>query len=327
MTRSPYQVPMPPRRGRYPPAAGGRSRNERGRKPRLTRFRSWPLASRSLAFCPSSRRLSPPSPLMACSLILSRSETRLLAAAVPASARELLLQQIDTLTSAPQQSLGFGLLISLAAALWSASGGVGNLISAINLAYDEEETRGFVRRKALALALTLGAIVFSLIAVGLIAVAPVVLDANGVPTLVRLGLEAARWVLLLAAVVVALAVVYRVAPDRDAPKLTWVSVGAIVATVVWLVASLAFSLYVDNFGSYGKTYGSLAAVVVLLLWLWITVYVILLGAEINAEAEEQTVRDTTTGPEKPLGERDANKADSVPRADDPTKPSDGKSAP
>lgn len=250
-----------------------------------------------------------------------------LAGALPASARDLLLQQIDTLTATSQQSLGFGLFLSLATALWSASGGVGHLMSAVNVAYDEEETRGFFRLKALALALTLGAIVFSLVAIGLIAVAPVVLDANGVPTLVRVGLEAARWLLLLAAVGVALAILYRIAPDRDAPKLTWVSVGAIVATVVWLIASLAFSLYVDNFGSYGKTYGSLAAVVVLLLWLWITVYVVLLGAEINAESEEQTVRDTTKGPEKPLGQRDATKADSVPRADDPTKPSDGKSAP
>lgn len=120
---------------------------------------------------------------------------------------------------------------------------------------------------------------------------------------------------------------YRIAPDRDAPKLSWVSVGALVATVVWLVVSLAFSLYVDNFGSYGETYGSLAAVVVLLLWLWITVYVILLGAEINAESEEQTGRDTTKGPEQPLGQRDAVKADSTPATDDPGQPSAEKSAP
>ncbi len=256
-----------------------------------------------------------------------RDQAETVAAALPASARDLLLQQIETLTQTPQQSLGFGLLLSLATALWSASGGVGNLMSAVNLAYDEEETRGFVRRKALALALTLGAIVFSLVTIGLIAVAPAVLDANNVSTILRLGLEAARWVLLLAAVTVALAVIYRVAPDRDAPKLSWVSVGALVATVIWLIVSLAFSLYVDNFGSYGETYGSLAAVVVLLLWLWITVYVILLGAEINAESEEQTSRDTTTGPEKPLGDRDAVKADSLPPAGDPSKPSTEQGAP
>ena len=256
-----------------------------------------------------------------------RDQAESVAMALPSAARDLLLQQIETLTATPQQSLGIGLIISLAAALWSASGGVGHLMSAVNSAYDEEETRGFVRRKALALLLTLGAIVFSLVTIGLIAVAPVVLDANDVSLLTRLGLEAARWLLLLGAVTVALAVVYRIAPDRDAPKLSWVSVGALVATVVWLVVSLAFSLYVDNFGSYGETYGSLAAVVVLLLWLWITVYVILLGAEINAESEEQTGRDTTKGPEQPLGQRDAVKADSTPATDDPGQPSAEKSAP
>ncbi len=135
-----------------------------------------------------------------------RDQAESVAMALPSAARELLLQQIETLTATPQQSLGIGLIISLAAALWSASGGVGHLMSAVNSAYDEEETRGFVRRKALALLLTLGAIVFSLVTIGLIAVAPVVLDANDVSLLTRLGLEAARWLLLLGAVTVALAV-------------------------------------------------------------------------------------------------------------------------
>jgi membrane protein len=113
----------------------------------------------------------------------------------------------------------------------------------------------------------------------------------------------------------ALALLYRLAPDRDAPQFKWVSVGSVVATVIWIVASLAFSLYVDNFGSYGKTYGSLAGVVVLLLWLYVTAFIVLLGAEANAEAEQQTVKDTTRGEPKPLGERGAVKADSTPEED------------
>jgi membrane protein len=121
-----------------------------------------------------------------------------------------------------------------------------------------------------------------------------------------------RWVLVVVLVGAALAVLYRVAPDRDAPQMRWVSIGAIVATVLWLVASFGFSLYVSNFGSYDKTYGTLAAVVVLLMWLWITSYAVLLGAEINAESEQQTAKDTTTGPAKPLGQRNAVKADSLP---------------
>jgi membrane protein len=112
-------------------------------------------------------------------------------------------------------------------------------------------------------------------------------------------------------VVGALAVVYRVAPDRDAPRFSWVSVGAIVATVLWVIGSVAFSLYVSNFGSYNKTYGALAGVIVLMLWLYLTSYIVLLGAEINAESERQTSRDSTKGPAEPLGERGAVAADSV----------------
>ena len=117
----------------------------------------------------------------------------------------------------------------------------------------------------------------------------------------------------------ALAVLYRVAPDRDSPKLRWVSVGAVTATVLWVIASIGFSLYVDNFGSYGETYGSLAGVVVLLLWLWITNYLVLLGAEMNAESEQQTARDTTKGDEQPIGQRGAVKADSTPGDPEPAR--------
>ena len=241
-----------------------------------------------------------------------RDQAKNVAEALPSSARDLLMQQIDSLIAKPEQSLGVGLVISLALALWSASGGVGNLVSAINLTYDEEETRGFVKRKLLALGLTLGMIVGGLVALGLVAVAPAIFDAIGLPGWSRVLLEVGRWVLLLALLAVGLAVIYRVAPDRDAPQFKWVSTGAVVATVIWLIASLAFSLYVDNFSSYGKTYGSLAAVVILLLWLWISFYVVLLGAEINAESEAQTIKDSTTGPEKPLGDRGAVKADQVP---------------
>jgi membrane protein len=239
-----------------------------------------------------------------------RNQANDLAAAMPASGRDLLLQQIDTLTSAPQRSLGIGVAIAVAAALWSASGGVGYLITAINLAYDEEETRGFVGRKLLALGLTLGAIVFVLVAVTLLGVGVAIGD--DVPAPVRIGLTVARLVVGLLVITVALAVIYRVAPDRDAPRLRWVSIGALVATIIWLAASIGFSLYVQTFGNYAKTYGSLAAVVVLMLWLWLTAYAILLGAEINAESEQQTVRDTTKGVPRPLGERGAVKADSVP---------------
>jgi membrane protein len=235
-----------------------------------------------------------------------------LTAALPADAARLLTSQLEAITATSSGSLGLGLLVSLVLALWSASGGVGNILSAINVAYDEEETRGFVKRKGLSLLLTLAAIVFVVVAISLVAVAPALLDNLVDAGPARWGLEAVRWLGIVVAMSFALAVLYRVAPDRDDPEFKWVSVGAVVATVVWLLASLGFSLYVDNFGSYNKTYGALAGVVVLLLWLWLTMYVVLLGAEINAEAEQQTVADTTVGPDEPLGQRGAVKADTLP---------------
>ena len=111
------------------------------------------------------------------------------------------------------------------------------------------------------------------------------------------------------------------APDRDAPKFRWVSLGSVVVTVVWAVVSLLFSLYVNNFGSYDKTYGAIAGVIVLMLWLYLTCYLILLGAEINAEAEHQTARDTTEGHPQPMGTRDATVADTLPDPPEPTKES------
>jgi membrane protein len=232
--------------------------------------------------------------------------------ALPRDAASLITSQMSAIISTPEQSLGLGLIIALALALWSASGGVGNMMTAVNVAYDEEETRGFVKRKVLALGFTLGAILFAAVAVGLIAVTPVLLDQFVPSGALRVLLEVGRWVLLLLAVMVALAVLYRFAPARNAPRFTWVSVGAAVATVIWLIASLGFSLYVDNFGSYGKTYGALAGVAVLMLWLWITAFVVLLGAEMNAESEQQTVKDTTVGDPEPLGRRGAIKADTLP---------------
>lgn len=237
-------------------------------------------------------------------------------AALPSDAKSVITDQLTTLTSASSSALNIGFVIAILTALWSASGGIGNLVSAVNVAYDEDESRGFVKRKLLALGLTLGAIVFLVVVVTLVAVAPAALDSLVASGPLRWLLEAVRWVLLVLLFSSALAVLYRVSPDRDAPKMRWVSVGAAVATLLWIIASVGFSLYVDNFSSYGKTYGALAGVVVLLLWLWISAYAVLLGAEINAEAEQQTAKDSTRGPSEPLGQRGAVKADSLPGSAD-----------
>jgi membrane protein len=249
-----------------------------------------------------------------------------LTSSLPAEARTLLENQLQQLASAPAQGLGWGLALSLVIALLSASGGVGNLVTAINIAYDEQRKRGFVKEKLVALGLTVGAIVFMVVLMVLVAVVPVAFEVIGLGGGWRWVAEALRWVLVAVLVMGALAVLYRVAPDRDAPKFRWVSVGAVVATVLWLLASVGFSLYVTLFGNYAKTYGALAGVIVMLLWLWITSYAVLLGAEINAEAEEQTVKDTTHGPDQPLGQRGAVKADSLPpSADEEPAPLGGRS--
>ena len=230
--------------------------------------------------------------------------------ALPAEVRQLVVDQINNQDRA---ALGWSALLSIALALFSASGGVNNLMTAVNVAYDEEDKRSPVKKRLIALALTLGAIVFIVIMLGLVAVVPAVLQSVfGDSPVLRAVLSAARWLLLVVLVTAALAVLYRVAPDRDAPKMRWVSVGAGLATLLWLLASIGFSVYVSTFGNYAKTYGVFAGIIVLLFWLWITSYAVLLGAEINAEAEQQTVADTTRGPAEPLGERNAVKADSTP---------------
>lgn len=235
-----------------------------------------------------------------------------LSGVLPSSAQDLLRQQMTGLVGANHKGLGIGLVVSVLLSLWSASGGIGNLITAVNTAYDEQETRSWIRRKALALLLTVGAIAVFAVTATLVAVFPAVANALRPPAVLRLGLEAARWVVVLVVLAAALAVIYRVGPSRDAPRMRWVSVGAATATVLWIIISVGFSIYVDNFSSYGKTYGSLAGVVVLLIWIWLSLYAVLLGAEINAEAERQTLHDTTVGQPRPLGERGAVKADQGP---------------
>jgi membrane protein len=148
-----------------------------------------------------------------------------------------------------------------------------------------------------------------------VAVFPVVLSNLGTGIVVTVLAQIVRLVVLVGAAVLALGLLYRVGPDRDAPAVKWLSLGSVIATVIWLLASLAFSFYVNNFSSYGKTYGALAGVVVLLLWLYITALVVLLGAEINAETEAQTAKDTTKGPAEPMGSRGAVKADEPPPGD------------
>ena len=234
-----------------------------------------------------------------------------LAKSLPAGADELLTNQLTNVVNAGQQALSIGLALSLLALLWSVSSGVQGLIKSLNVIYDEKETRGFVKLRGLSLLLTLGAIVVAVVALALITVFPGVIDGLGLGRAGQVAASVARWVVLAVLVLLALGVVYRLGPDRANPRWRWVSSGAVVALVLWLLGSVGFSYYVDNFGKYNQTYGALAAVIILLLWLFLSAFAVLLGAEFNAETERQTARDTTTGPERPPGERGAEVADDI----------------
>jgi membrane protein len=229
--------------------------------------------------------------------------------AVPTEAADLVRTQVTAITEQGRTSIGLALAVSVVVALLGASKGMQALVTALNIAYDEDETRRFFRLKGLVLLLTLGMAVAAVLGVGAMVVIGNVAARLG--TAGELALTVLRWPLLAVVIILGLAVLYRYAPDRDAPSWRWVTPGAVVATVLWLVGSIAFSIYVGNFGSYNETYGSLGAVVVLLLWLLLTAYAIVLGAELDGEAERQTVKDSTSGPAQPLGQRRAYAADTV----------------
>jgi membrane protein len=217
-----------------------------------------------------------------------------LLAAAPQEVEDLVTSQLSAIVESSSSGLRVGgAVVGFAVALLSASSGVKHLIGAVNLAYDEEETRGFLRLRGMALALTVAAIVGLVVVVAVLIVFPEVLDDEGTQGLIRTALVVGRWPLLALIGLLALAVVYRYAPDRDDARWRWVSPGALFAMGVWVIASVGFSIYTANFGRYNETYGALGAVIVVLLWLYISAYVVVVGAEINAELERQPAVETT----------------------------------
>jgi len=234
-----------------------------------------------------------------------------LTTALPDEASKVLNDQVITLAARPS-TLGIGLLVSVVIALWSASAAVSNLLTAIDVAYEEEEKRGFVKKRLLSLGLTLGAIVFMVIMLGIVAVLPPLLKAIFGTGTLRWVFQILGWLVLVLLVAVVLAVLYRIAPHDNAPRMLWVSVGAAVATAIWLIASIGFSIYSSTVGNYAKTYGAFAGIVVLLLWLWLSMYAILFGAEIDAQAEAELLTIAGTGAaEQPLAESTREKSASA----------------
>jgi len=232
---------------------------------------------------------------------------------VPGDVAEIISNQLGQLAGGSASQLGVGAAVALLVALWSATKGTKSLMSALNIAYGESETRGFLRLNATALLLTFGAIIGVVVSVALVIAAPALLDRIGLPGTAQVAIDWLRWPFLALVVSVGLAVLYRFGPSRAPAKWRWLNYGAVVATLLWLAASGLFSLYVSNFGSYNETFGAVAGIAILLMWFFISAFVVLLGAELNSEMEHhRTSSDSTAGGARPMGQRGAAVADSGP---------------
>ncbi len=235
---------------------------------------------------------------------------------LPESARQLMATELHQIVSASGGALGFGAVLGILFAFWSASRGMSGIMSALDIAYGETETRSFVRFNLVALGMTLALIIGGLFAIVLVAGVPAVvagLESVGGGGIVKWVVLIVEWPVLMAVIMTLLALLYRYAPDRHPPQWRWVTPGALAGAVLWIIGSILFSAYVANFSNYNATYGSLGAVIVLLTWLYLSSFIVVLGAQINAEAERQTKRDTTKGNGKPMGERRAVAADTLGR--------------
>ncbi len=231
--------------------------------------------------------------------------------AVPAEILGLFNEQAQRIAANGSGTLSVGVIIGILLSLWSATGGVKAVIDALNVVYEQRESRSFIRFNAVALLLTLAGLGAFLVAVACVIVLPIALSFLGVGSATAVLTKILRWPALLFMLLIGLAALYRYGPDRRAGRWQWVSVGSIFAALAWIASSYLFSWYLSNFANYNATYGSLGAAAGLMVWLWISACVVLLGAELNAEIEHQTAHDSTTGGEKPLGQRGATMADTV----------------
>jgi membrane protein len=231
--------------------------------------------------------------------------------AIPTGVRDMIGRQLTTLARHSNGSLSLGVAASILVALWSSTKGTKALIDTLNIAYDEPERRGFFRRTAITLLFTIGMILFAVTAMALVAVFPAAIHHIGLPATVATILAWARWPVLAVMVLFGLALLYHYGPSHgEHRRRGWVTWGSAVATAVWLAASAGFSFYVSRFGNYNKTYGSVAAIVILLTWFLLSAYVVILGAELNGQLERRTVKDTTAGRPEPRG-RGPRYADTV----------------
>ena len=205
--------------------------------------------------------------------------------ALPAEVQNLLVSQLRAIADSPRSGLGVGAIIGIVIALWSASSGMKHLIDAINLAYDEDETRSYLRLRAIAGAMTCAAVIAAVAGIALLAGMPVALRHTALGTPARVAVSIVRFPLLALGMLGALTVMYRYAPARDQPKWSWASWGAGIGTLIWIIATVVLSIYASIMGNINQTYGTLGGIILLMVWLLLTAFAAILGAEINDELE------------------------------------------
>ncbi len=231
---------------------------------------------------------------------------------MPSGAFGLVHDQIAELLSSERRTLSFGSFFALGVAIWSARLGVGALLDGVNIMYSERNERGFIAYYAVSLLITVVMVLVVLCAVLAIVVVPAAVQMMRFGSQAEWVASVVRWPVVLATVMFGLGILYRYGPQRTNAKISWITWGSVLATALWLLGSLAFSWYVSKFADYNATYGSLGAIVGLMMWFYVSAYAILLGAELNAEMEHQTARDTTADPRRPMGKRGAYVADHIP---------------
>ena len=230
-------------------------------------------------------------------------------AILPASSRDIILLQVSDITQQSNKVLSASAIGTLLLTIWSSSKGCQALITACNITYHQRNKRQFLMALVVRFLFSLGAIVVALVALLIIGILPIVLNLVGLTELIDLMIQLITWPLLAIIFNLALAFLYRYAPHRTPAKWRWITPGSMLATLMWIIASIGFSYYVSQFASYNETYGSLGGVVIMLMWLYISAYIIIFGAAINASTEQQTLVDSTIGPEKAVGKRGAIVAD------------------
>lgn len=231
-----------------------------------------------------------------------------LAGFVPASALALIEGQMVRLATARTDALSVAFVVSLFLSVWTANASMNALFLGLNVVYGEREKRNFFFRRVVTYGFTFAALIFATVATAILVAIPIALRLLGLGETLLVPL---RWLLLLLLTICVFGVVYRYGPSRRPARWSWVMLGAAAAALAWIVASLGFSWWVNHLARFDATYGPLGTVMVFMMWIWVTIVVVLLGGELNAEMEHQTARDSTIGREKPIGSRGARVADGV----------------